>query len=223
MKTEAKPYEQIVAHYEGCLARHGDTHRGVDWPNRRDALRRYEVMLDVIRPAHRRRKVSLLDFGCGAAHLYGFIRDCELGNIDYTGLDLSAQFISLSRAKFPERTFHHLDILSADAATLPDFDYAVLNGVLTEKQELGFADMWGYAQQLLRAVFMRVRCGLAFNVMSEQVDWERGDLFHLPMDLLAGFLTRELSRHFVFRHDYGLYEYTVFLYREAADSQRHAG
>jgi hypothetical protein len=51
--------------------------------------------------------------------------------------------------------------------------------------------------------------------MSKHVDWERDDLFHLPYDPLAAFLKAEISRHFVFRADYGLYEFTTFVYREA--------
>jgi hypothetical protein len=38
-------------------------------------------------------------------------------------------------------------------------------------------------------------------------------LFHLPFDTLASFLTSELTRNFVFRNDYGLYEYTAYVYR----------
>ena len=55
--------------------------------------------------------------------------------------------------------------------------------------------------------------GVAFNVMSKHVDWERDDLFHLPFDEMAGFVTRNLTRNFVIRNDYGLFEYTVYLYR----------
>ena len=67
---------------------------------------------------------------------------------------------------------------------------------------------------MLRRVWPRAREGLAFNVMSKHVDWERDDLFHLSTDLLLAFLKSELSRHVVIRHDYGLYEYTVYVYRE---------
>ena len=42
-------YQSIIEHYEACLARHGDSHLGVDWPNAADAETRYRVMLDVIR------------------------------------------------------------------------------------------------------------------------------------------------------------------------------
>jgi len=46
------------------------------------------------------------------------------------------------------------------------------------------------------------------------VDWEREDLFHLSLDSLAGFLVKELGRDFVIRNDYGLYEYTTYVYRK---------
>jgi hypothetical protein len=61
--------------------------------------------------------------------------------------------------------------------------------------------------------FAKARVGVAFNVMSTHVDWERDDLFHLPMDVLGSFLTKNLSRKFVIRSDYGLYEYTTYVYK----------
>lgn len=213
--AQARLYTQLVDHYEDCLARHGDSHRGVDWPNPHDAQTRYRVMLDVIRL--QTEPVSLLDFGCGAAHLNEYIQAQQRTNIEYAGLDLSAQFVALSQSKFPACRFYHTDLLADLLATetneLPTFDYIILNGVLTEKLQMSFAEMWDYTQRLLRAVFAHARVGIAFNVMSSQVDWERNDLFHLPFDLLASFLTRELSRHFVTRNDYGLYEYTTYVYR----------
>jgi len=57
----------IIDHYEACLARHGDSNLGVDWPNKRDAEKRYCVMLEVVREHSTR--LTLLDFGCGASHL----------------------------------------------------------------------------------------------------------------------------------------------------------
>ena len=94
------------------------------------------------------------------------------------------------------------------------FDYIVMNGLFTAKCDLSFEAMLEYFQRLVRRVFAKARKGIAFNVMSKQVDWEREDLFHLPFDMLASFLAREVSRHFVIRHDYGLYEYTTYVYRD---------
>jgi SAM-dependent methyltransferase len=205
-------YRSIVDHYEACLARHGDTHRGVDWPNTADAETRYRVMLEAIRRAPGER-VELLDFGCGAAHLYEFMRrDPRYDGVEYSGLDLSERFVALSRGKHPSRPFYRLDVLREPEA-LPEFDYIVLNGVLTERVDLSYEEMFAFAEELLAQVFAKARVGIAFNVMSKRVDWERPDLFHVSFDALAEMLVRRLSRHFVLRHDYRLYEYTAYVYR----------
>ena len=210
---EEKKYLSIVEHYEACLERHGDSHLGVDWPKAEDVEKRHQVMLEVIKPQSREEKVSLLDFGCGAGHLNEYILKHGLKNIEYAGLDLSAKFVRLSQCKFPGNQFFNLDLLD-DNAALPTFDYIVMNGVFTEKRELSFDEMFSYFKRLVTRVFEHSRVGIAFNVMTKHVDWERDDLFHLPFDSLADFLKKELTRSFVFRNDYGLYEYTAYLYQE---------
>lgn len=207
-----KKYLEIVEHYESCLQRHGDTHLGVDWPRAEDVATRYRVMLEVVRGQAPTGSVSLLDFGCGAAHLYEHILATGLAGIEYSGLDLSERFVALSRAKFPQRTFYCVDLLE-NGAGVPVFDYVVMNGVFTIKGGLTFEEMTAYFERLLKAAWAKTDRGLAFNVMSKHVDWERQELFHLPFDTLAGFLVRELSRNFVVRSDYGLYEYTTYVYR----------
>ena len=206
-------YREIVAHYEGCLVRHGDNHRGVDWPWAEDADRRYAIMLGLV-PPNAPRPVRLLDFGCGAGHLLEYIRRNRLPGLKYHGLDLSTRFITLCREKFPDESFLIGDVLE-QSFDLPAFDYIVMNGVFTEKCGLSYETMWHYVRDVLRRIWPRTRCGLAFNVMSKQVDWERDDLFHLPCDTLLAFLKAELSRHCVIRQDYGLFEYTTYVYREA--------
>lgn len=208
-----KYLDSIVRHYENCLDKYGDSHLGVDWPKLDDVNKRYRVMLDVIRFADDDSPtVDLLDFGCGAAHLLKYIMDAEMGNINYSGLDVSEKFVSLSRQKFPGAPFYRVDILN-EKSVLPNFDYTVMNGVFTEKRELSFDEMWDYFCKMLTEVFSITKKGIAFNVMSKAVDWEREDLFHLPADLLIGFLTQKLTRNFIIRNDYGLYEYTTYIYK----------
>jgi SAM-dependent methyltransferase len=209
-----KKYLDIVRHLERCFETHGDTPQGVDWPNARDALKRHRVMLDLVREP-RTGRVSLLDFGCGLSHFYEFLRDHGIDWVDYTGQDISEKFVAASRRKFPELTYYCLDVLDDDGG-LPEFDYVVMNGVFTEKVTLSYDEMLRFFKAVVACVFRHARVGVAFNVMSKQVDWERDDLFHLPLDELAWFVTRELSRHFVIRNDYGLYEYTTYVYRQPA-------
>jgi len=209
---EDKSYLSIVSHYESCLERHGDTHLGVDWPKKEDAETRYKVMLELVRREDEARSVRLLDFGCGASHLYEHIVARGNQNIAYSGLDLSEKFVRLSKTKFPANEYYCVDVLANESA-IPNFDYIVMNGVFTEKGALDFEDMFAYFKRLVENVFARAEIGLAFNVMSKHVDWEREDLFHLPFDLLAAFLKQKLTRNFIIRNDYGLYEYTTYVYR----------
>jgi len=205
--------DTIVKHYESCLDKHGDSHLGVDWPKLEDVEKRYRVMLDVIRfskPAE--GPVSLLDFGCGAGHLLAHIRARNITDIHYAGLDVSEKFVDLCRRKFPDVPFYQADILD-EKTELPQFDYIVMNGVFTEKRELSYEEMWEYFRRMVLKTFSYARSGIAFNVMSKAVDWEREDLFHLSADLLIGFMTKQLSRNFIIRNDYGLYEYTTYIYK----------
>lgn len=216
--SQPKPYQCIVAHYEKCLHDHGDNHKGVDWPNRKDALVRYRVMLDIV-PGRLDRRFSVLDFGCGLSHMYAYIKSRKIDNVQYAGLDISEEFIARARKKYPENAYYCMDILE-NAHDLPDFDYIILNGVLTEKADLTFEQMLYYTKRIITAVFSKASIGVAFNVMSKDVDWERDDLFHLPFDMLSAFLVNELKARFMFRKDYGLYEYTTYLFKGENGWQR---
>jgi len=204
-----KPYASIVAAWEACLERHGDSGPGVGWL-RNDADLRYQVMLELLRSV---TDVTLLDFGCGASHFYEFLRRHRLDGIRYSGLDVSPTFLQLSRQKFPDITFYDVDLLDDDAA-IPVFDYVVMNGIFTYRGRLSEDAMFDYMCRLLRRVASRTRIGLAFNAMSTQVDSQRADLFHLSLDRALGFLSTEISRHVVVRHDYSLYEFTAYAYLE---------
>ena len=212
------PYLDIVQHYENCFKKYGDNHKGVDWPNKSDADVRYRVMLDVMKfdPGKiDRNTVSLLDFGCGLGHLYQYILEHDIG-VAYTGLDASALFVEKCKEKFPSGEFLLFDLLENEKSELPQkYNYIILNGVFTEKREMGYEAMLDYFKKMIIKLYYNcTRGGVAFNVMSKDVDWEREDLFHLPLNVLSNFLTKEVTRDFIIRYDYGLYEYTTYLYKK---------
>ncbi len=227
-------YYEITSCTESYFDRLGDSPLGMGWPNAADALRRYQVMLDVIRaPTHNSAgtgnqpqaattlPIRLLDLGCGCGHLYQYLTEnTAIGSnspIQYTGIDLSTRFIQHCRARYPQVDFRQADILQ-NPEVLQQFDYVVINGVFTSRCSMSFEQMWEFVRAMLRTAFEHATHGIAFNTMSKQVDWERDDLFHLPLDVLAGFLCAELSRHFVIRNDYGLYEFTTYVYHQSDKS-----
>ena len=204
-------HHHIVRVCEDDFARFGDTFQGAGWTKSEEhADRRYAVMLDLM-TAHE-RPYTLLDFGCGAARLLDYaLRAGRADGLDYTGLDLSPGVIEHCRRKYPDRPFYNLDVL-VDAGDLPVFDAIAMNGVFTFKGDLPQQQMFDYLCAVLCALRPHVRFGLAFNVASTHVDWTRDDLFHLPIGQVTDFVASTLSRRFMVRHDYGLYEYTVYVY-----------
>lgn len=212
--TSEPSYTVLREHYERTFREHGDSHRGVDWPNAADATTRYDVMLDLLGSSP--DKVSLLDVGCGLAHLFDrIVESGREASIDYEGMDISETFVAACRQKHPEIVFHHADLLAhADAPAFGrQFDYVIMNGVFTEKLTLSHEQMVTFFKALLTASFGLARRGLAFNVMTKHVDWERDDLFHLSFDEMAALVGPALTRYYTIRSDYGLRDYTVYLYR----------
>lgn len=208
-----KPYSGIVAHYENCLSRFGDTHLGVDWQNAEDADKRYRIMLDILRNEQDDR-VTLLDFGCGTAGLLDYIYEHNGPAISYSGLDISSAFIEVCKIKYPSIEFFNIDILEP-GVHLPRFDYIIMNGVFTEKVNLSHQRMYQYFCAMIERIFLICKKGIAFNLRSKQVIAENTELFHLSLDDLAWFLVGKFGRNFIIRNDYGLEEYTVYLFSSA--------
>lgn len=203
-------YLELARHYEECFATHGPGHLGVDWPSESDAAVRYEVMLEVIRSGVDCPK--LLDFGCGSAGLLSHIRAAgQEAEMRYRGHDISQAYIDYCRSVFPDYLFDVGDVLAgADIGTA---DYVVANGVFTERLGLSYDEMFDFMSRVVRHLFNAATVGIAFNVMSTFVDWQRDDLFHVDPGAMAEFVGAEFGANFTIRHDYPLFEYTTYVYK----------
>ena len=135
-----------------------------------------------------------------------------MGGLCYHDMDISPIMIDLARHEWPEHRFELRDIM---VDQLPDlaYDYTIIRGAFTSKATLSYEEMELFVKALLSAAWPATRQALAFNVLSIHVDWQRSDLFHWPVDAALAFCKSALSRHVVVRADYGMYEYTVQVYR----------
>lgn len=208
--------------YDSRLREHGDSALGVHWPNEEDRRTRYDVMLDVIEPSVA-LPVTFVDLGCGTGGLLGHLQAQGDPGVRYRGADSSALALSYARQNYPDGEFETFDIGDTDA----DFerlacDYLVANGLFTVLFDASYAQMWQLLERTVRGAWPFVRRGIAFNLMSKAVDWERDDLFHVPMDDVARLLHELAGRRVRFRADYGLYEYTAYAFRPSADSEPDA-
>lgn len=202
--------EVIKNYYQQAFDQYGDTPKGLAWQNKESMDLRFEVMLNLIKED----SVSLLDFGCGTGKLLDYLLQNRNLNISkYYGVDVNQKVIDYCNNLYPNqpsRIFLCKNILIDE---LPICDYTIVNGVFTVKDKLSWQEMWNYFTLVIKKLFDKTNKGIAFNLMSKHVDWEREDLFHVPLDTLANFLTKELTRNYVIRNDYKLYEFTTYVYK----------
>jgi SAM-dependent methyltransferase len=205
--------EALGRHYSERFALHGPSSEGVDWGSDMSrVILRFDKMLSVVDRGEG-KKPSLLDAGCGYGGLldYAVSRDIEL---DYTGIDVASNMTEWARANLRSGKFVDGDILDYEFDGL--FDYVVCNGILTQKLDTEGLEMDQFAEKLIRRMFSLCTIGIAFNIMSTHVNYFSDNLYYRnPAKLLSWCLT-QISPDVKLDHSYGLYEYTVYIYRRPA-------
>jgi SAM-dependent methyltransferase len=210
----------LIGPFTKAIKEKGAIPQGVLWPNARDLANRFEVLLGAagLGAATANSPIRLLDLGCGPALLLDYLSaNNALARVDYTGVDVAEVMIEHARARWPDERFELRDVREQP---FPDesFDFCIACGVFTTRFGNGYNTTVDLAKGTLAAVWNSVTTGLAFNVMSKHVDWERDDLFHWPLDEVMAFCKSALSRHVMLRLDYGLWEASVIVLREPVKS-----
>jgi SAM-dependent methyltransferase len=209
-----RPYKSLITLVEKYFSEHGDSHEGLGYPKADGFYERYRVFLDVtkLRPDGE-TPVKLLDVGCATGNVLDEIKASGRTGISYRGIDLSPLMIAKAREKHPEAEFVLGDPFDLTEVWEDHPDYVILGGLFQCRLQMSQAEMTDYMVRMIRLAFMHCRRGIVFNVMSKHVDWEREDLFHVPFDEMAELVQANLNRNYVFRADYGLYEYAVYVYK----------
>lgn len=195
-------------HYKNTILENGPNSRGVDWGSKEWAVKlRQEKMLGVVLKGD--ISVSILDVGCGYGALLDLIEEKNL-NYSYIGVDIVEEMIQQAKSLHPNYEFVCGDILDAEIDTC---DYAVCNGILTQKMNSSTLAMNEFSKKLIKKMYSLTRCGVAFNLMTTFVNFQKDNLYYKnPAEILAWCMS-EITPHVVLDSSYGLlYEYTIYLY-----------
>ena len=196
--------------YENDLKKFGPIHKGVGWKRKIDALKRYEVMSNLIK--NKKLKCKVLDLGCGLSEFYRFLKKNNF-NVKYLGVDISEKMIEISKKRYPKNQYLLLDIL-VDENKIPMVDYIVINGIFTQKGNYSNKKMFQFLRDILTIVAKKAKLGIAFNVFSNIVDWKNKGNFYLDLKIITDFISKKISKNFIINHHYGLHEYTIYIYKK---------
>jgi SAM-dependent methyltransferase len=197
----------VVDHYERQLRRHGPTARGMDWKDEASQELRFALLCEVADLEGR----SVAEIGCGAGHLADFLQRRGI-EAHYFGFDLSEEMVAAAKGRRPELRFQCLDILRDP---LPEqYDVVLCSGLFHVKLDREEGEWREFVHEMLRRMYEASRLAIAFNLMTDQVDFRSPDLYYSAPGETLDFCRTSLSRFVALRHDYPLYEYTTYVFRE---------
>jgi len=199
-------------HYENTFKRHGPSSAGVDWgDDESKANLRYKKMLALLPDDYVTREYTLLDVGCGYGGLLQYAQKEQI-KLRYTGIDLASNMISWAKKHMHNGEFIEGDFIEHNFDERK-FDLIVCNGILTQKLEASFSDMDKLAKNLIKKMFFVCTKGIAFNIMSTYVNFFSPNLYYKHPSEMLVYCLSEISQKVRLDHSYGLYEYTLYLYK----------
>lgn len=206
-KREAK--SSVVAHYEQSLSKHGPTARGMDWKDEASQALRFDVLCGI----GDLRAKTVHEIAAGVGHLHDYLQSKNIGAI-YSGSDLSREMVAEARRLHPGVAFDVRDATEVEASG--PYDLVFCSGLFNVKLDTPEPLWRELVESTLRSMFRASRIGIAFNLMSDHVDYQSDVLFYSNPAAMLKFCLDEFGQHVVLRHDYPLHEYTVYVYRETA-------
>tara|TARA_B100001939_G_C16944355_1_gene619632 strand:- start:1231 stop:1908 length:678 start_codon:yes stop_codon:yes gene_type:complete len=163
--------------------------------------------------------ISVHDVGMGLADFGIFLnRNFSEKNIEYSGSDILNDYVDEAKQKFPDSNFFCRDI----AETLPKdkYDFIVLSGVFHQMRSSSIIDWENFSEMILENSFKMCKKGIAFNMVSPFVDFYQAGIYYSKIEKLIHFINSKLSRFFTINHDYALYEFTVYIFKEEYIKQK---
>jgi 2-polyprenyl-3-methyl-5-hydroxy-6-metoxy-1,4-benzoquinol methylase len=194
--------QRLVELYQRRYDEIGHGVRTLGWHGKSDQWLRFKVLCDISDLSG----ASICDIGCGYGDLATYLA-LRFKNFSYTGIDITQLFLERARQQHPEHEFLWLDILEENFARR--FDYFFLSGALNFRVR----DNMKLTTAMLRKMFELSKKGVGINFLSTYVTYQKEQNFHHNPEALFAF-ARTLTKWVILRHDYPLWEFTLYLYAE---------
>ncbi len=157
---------------------------------------------------------KILDFGCGNALFLDFLKENNI-TCGYYGWDISKKMIEVAKRRHPEAELKVCNILEEEVSAYDNFfDYVIVSGLFYIKAdgEPKVHERW--IKTILSKLWPLSKKGIAANFVTEYVDWKEENLYYCSIGDIMSFCVNNLSRYFIVRHDYQLWEFTMYIYKE---------
>lgn len=197
-----RPTPKVLDYYAKRRVKHGRSPIALGWTHDKQQVR-YAALTKGI-PNY----AKVLDFGCGHADLYQFLKVHRLA-VEYTGVDLDKDVIAENKRIYPSASFGWCPNGAQDVFGAPA-DHVVLCGVFNLNSG---PHHFEHIKAVIRHLWHHTSVALHIDFLSPQVDYTKDTDWHQPWGQIVGFLST-LSRRHVIDCSYLAYEYTIHLYKD---------
>jgi SAM-dependent methyltransferase len=204
--------KKLNEYFSEKLTAFGATPKGVDYNGPEAQERRFEQLVKVINPA---QPFTVIDYGSGYGALFDFLQK-RGWQFEYYGLDLIESMVIAGREahkSFPNAHF------STEESEVPLADYLLAGAIFNIKLDASYEDWQGFVVRTLQRMNAKCSKGFSFNMLTKYSDVERmaqrPDLFYGDPLYFFDVCKRNFSRNVALLHDYGLYDFTILVRKDA--------
>lgn len=205
---------EVIKRYSKRFKEFGCSPKTLGWDKGKQDLR-YSILFGEFDLENK----SILDIGCGFGDANKYLKN-KVKNYKYVGVDIVEDLITSANKQYQGKK--NIKFIVADflEKTFEDeFDIVVASGVFNFK--LSDGDNYDFINDFLKKAFAMAKDGLAFDFLSDQVDFQYEHTFHSnPLKILdmAYFHTRNVA----LKNDYMPFEFSIFMFKnqsfEVADT-----
>jgi SAM-dependent methyltransferase len=201
-----KDKNTVIERYSNRYKEHGYSPKTLGWDKGKQDLR-YSMLFSEFDL----RNKSILDIGCGFGDANKLLK-AKAGDYHYLGIDLVGDLIKEAKKRYAGEK--HIEFMEGDFLDLElegEYDIIVASGVFNFK--LFDGDNYDFIQSFLEKAFSLARVGVAFDFLSDKVDYQYEHTFHSdPAKILI--MGYALSRNIVLRNDYMPFEFCMTVFKD---------
>ncbi len=188
-----KKNKEVIYHYKHLLDIYGNSANSVQWRDETSQMLRFKLLTDISLDLG-----SVLDVGAGLAHLYTYLRSQGFEG-RYLGLELVNEFVKESKKKMSHDPSAYIECFDVAINEFPTgFEYGFISGMFNNQR----INAEEFLFETLSKLWKVCTKGMAFNILSTNVDYLDSELFYVDPVLVFNFLKHDLKGHVTMRHDY---------------------
>ena len=204
--------KRLSEYLVGKLDQFGATPKGVDYNGPVAQTQRFEQLTKIIDPSS---PFTVVDYGSGYGALFDFLTG-KGWKFEYYGIDLIEKMVVAGRELYKHFSNAHF---TTDENELPKADYLVAGSIFNLKLDESYDSWQNFVVKTLTHMNSLCSKGFSFNMLTKYSDADRmalrPDLYFADPLLIFDFCKRNISRNVALLHDYGLYDFTILVRKDA--------